>query len=110
MKRMSSNNLSQKWNHTSSPIAKRKDQLQEKLNSGKITEQEKIELNNIQIEFLKDCIKNNAKDMEFIEQIFDEIAKIKKKNKKLQEKITLKNKTKIEKKPRIYHLRKGPKK
>jgi hypothetical protein len=48
--------------------------------------------------------------MEFIEEIFNQINKIKKDNQKIQEKIALKNKTKIQKKPRTFHLRKGPKK
>jgi hypothetical protein len=107
---MTNKDLSKKWNHTSSPITKRKNALKDKLASKKITKNEEIELNNINIEFCKDCIKNNSKDIKFSEVIFDQIEKIKKQNKLISKKITLKNKIKLEKKPRIFHLRKRPRK
>ncbi len=90
---MTNENLSEKWNHTSSPIAKRKN-----------------ELNNLNIEFCKDVIRKNKGDTKFMKIIFDEIMEIKNKNKKIENQITLKNKKTIEKPKRKFHLRKRPRK
>ena len=107
---MTNESSSKKWDHANSPIAKRKNKLNEKATSGKITLKEKIELNNLNVEFCKDIIRRNKGDTKFIQIMFDEIMKIKNQNKKIENQITLKNKKTIEKPKRKFHLRKGPRK
>ncbi|MDD4049414.1 MAG: hypothetical protein PHX47_00200 [Candidatus ainarchaeum sp.] len=99
--------INKKWNHSSSPIAKRKNKLQEKNRVGTISNSEKIELNNINIEYCKDMIRSNKGNKEFAEIILCEISSLQKKNDKLTKEINIINENCKKKKPKI---KKGPKK
>jgi len=103
---MTHEDIRKKYSHTQSPLLKLKDKLEEKRKSGTITPSEKIKLNNINMQFLKDMIIINKTDVAFSESVLSEIFKIKKENEKLQKKITLEK----NKKPRVKRLRRGPRK
>lgn len=110
---MSDDALRKKWNHTTSPLGKLRDVLEDKRKEGTITLSEKIKLNELTMDFFKDMIKANKGDAEFAEMMIVEIKKIEKKNRKIAEEIK-KNEERLarrkEEKPRVKHLRKGPKK
>ncbi len=105
--------INKKWNHTQCPLGKLRDRLEDKRRKGTLTSAEKITLNNLTIDFLKDMIKLNKGDTYFIDQMITEIKRIEKENLKNQNEIKEKNERRLKKKeekPRVKHLRKGPKK
>lgn len=105
--------INKKWGHTQSPLGKLRDLLEDKKRKGTLTSSEKITLNNLTIEFFKDMIKVNRGDADFADQIIKEIKKIEKENLKIKTEIKEKNERRLkrkEEKPRVKHLRKGPKK
>jgi len=102
--------MNKKWNHTSSPIAKMKNKLMEKERAGTISLSEKIQLNNINIEYCKDMIRINRADKEFVNAILDEILRNQKNNEKIKKQISLETFATRKKKIRNKRLRKGPKK
>lgn len=68
-----------KWNHVNSPMGKSRDKLEDKRRQGTLTANEKIELNNLSVEFYKDMVRYNRRDAEFADMMIIEIKNWKRK-------------------------------